>query len=297
MTFPNELRDIILAYAAEYELLDWIDFEWLSWKKLVYNPNAVDFMIKYPEYPLWGRLSGNPNPAAFYHVRANMPSLLCVDDLASSSCPDAVAYACEHIQDMRDSRQLSRNPRAIPWLREHQSWIDWIVILSNPSPLARDLLSSVGLLDKLPRGADYDNYETTKDRHGKLWDLERDMMYLCENPSEWAMEIVGRNIQHIWTSGELTRNRYAKSIVAMCEGKLNRHGGPILDSPRNNSNEQKSAVEQAKENPEAIHWPTLSADPSAIEFLKDNMDKTTKDFSRNPAIFELMRPVGVFDLL
>lgn len=297
MMFPKELRDIILDYAAEYELLDWLDGDCISWGNLVRNRNAVDYMIKNPEWTRWGHLSRNSNHAAFYHMRAHMPSLLNADDLADSSCPDAVAYACEHIRDMRDSRQLSQNPLAIPWLEKNREWVDSEVILANPA--AKDLLSSMGLLDKIPRWADEksNRYDFSDGANRRQAERECDMMYLCENPSTWAMEIVDRNIHHVWSTRELMRNPYANDILPKCKDLVDYLGRPIMDESYIKPEDQKSDVQLAIENPESINWHVLSVDPDAIEFLKDNMDKVTKDFSRNPAIFELRRPAGVFELL
>jgi ribosomal protein L24E len=96
--FPKDIAGIIAEYAAEYELLDWIDQKKLIWHYLSHNPSAIDLLRANPDKIEWRQLSYNPN--AIELLREN---------------PDKIEW-----------RQLSYNPSAIGLLRENPDKIDWI---------------------------------------------------------------------------------------------------------------------------------------------------------------------------
>ena len=58
--FPDVLKNIILEYASEYQLLPGIDESKLYWNILSHNSAAIQLLEKYPEKIAWDCLSENP---------------------------------------------------------------------------------------------------------------------------------------------------------------------------------------------------------------------------------------------
>ena len=56
---PNDLKAIILDYAATWELVSWLNSDHLDWEELAMNPNAIDLMIRSPYWAHWNRASAN----------------------------------------------------------------------------------------------------------------------------------------------------------------------------------------------------------------------------------------------
>jgi hypothetical protein len=297
--FPDVLRIIILDYASTWELLDWIKPNKLVQEELVENPNAVDFMIKNWRNNLWGRLHCNPNRAAFLYLRDNMPCLIDIDYISDDSCKDAVQYSCDRVHQMEYPQRLSRNPFALPWLRKHPHWINWNIILENPSEDAKNLLIEHEMYDKIPRGKDYKDCNCKDDAAFKESCFRRDMASLCRNPSDWALEIVSRNIQGTDFDYDLENNAnpLAKGIIAK-----RRHMYPRsedeLPEPQNILPSGLAEVKAVMIAPETADWGSLSSNIYAIDLLRKNPNMIDWEyFSSNPAIFELRHPKGVFELL
>ena len=71
--FPDVLKNIILEYATEYQLLPWVDESKLDWDELSSNPAAIHLLEKYPEKIDWFWLSRNP---AAIHLLEKYPEKL-----------------------------------------------------------------------------------------------------------------------------------------------------------------------------------------------------------------------------
>ncbi len=58
--FPVDVINIIVEYAFEYELLDWVDEKNLDWSSLSLNSNAINLIEKNLDKVNWKILSRNP---------------------------------------------------------------------------------------------------------------------------------------------------------------------------------------------------------------------------------------------
>ena len=121
-------------------LLDWINIEWLSWKYLSENPNAIDLLkirIEY-EHNLssedynnlrhkidWCKLSANPNAIDLLKIRIEYEHSLSSENY-------------NNLRNKIDWGVLSRNPNVIELLTKNQDKIDWESLSLNPN--AMDLL-------------------------------------------------------------------------------------------------------------------------------------------------------------
>ena len=123
-------------------LVDWIDIEWLSWKYLSENPNAIDLLKKNQDkidwYMLcinpnaidllssnenkiyWESLSRNPNAIKLLKNRIEFENTLTKEELYDLDLEDKI-----------DWYNLSANPNAIDILENNQYHINWTLLSKN----------------------------------------------------------------------------------------------------------------------------------------------------------------------
>ena len=73
--FPVDVINIIVEYAFEYELLDWVDEKNLDWSSLSLNSNAINLIKKNLDKVDWKYLSKNPN--AIHRLEQNLDKVDC----------------------------------------------------------------------------------------------------------------------------------------------------------------------------------------------------------------------------
>lgn len=274
--FPNVLQTIILDYAATWKLKPNFP-EWLlDWGSLIYNPNAVDYMLANKYETHWGKLASNPNPAGFYYIRDKYPDLLDWE-IINCQCDneDVIQYVCDHMDfnKMRDLFNFMGNPHAIPWLTEHPEHIDFDLLLCNPN--GYNLLSQNGKLDCVLSKRDH------------ITDIAQDILYLCKyNRSQWAFELFMTHFDTLRNNNQLSY--YENELVQTC------------------------AVYDVSD---IITWRRICQDVYSYKHLPflqyyeydklmdriNESESLTEDECRslsiNPDIFELCQPTGVFELL
>ncbi len=123
--------------AAYHEFcVDWIGFS--------SNPRAVEYLAQHPEKIDWESASENPN--AIEWLLAN-PSKIRIRGLCANTDPRAIDYLRRVVVQQRpdhpslDKQRLSKNPSAVPLLREHSQLISWKELAQNPHPAAMELIA------------------------------------------------------------------------------------------------------------------------------------------------------------
>src|SRR5690348_3724858 len=120
---PSSLIDIILSYAAEYELLDWVDGSKICYDNLAANPRGLDLLFRKADAMVargeqfelcWWRMSFNPS--AVHLLRAN---------------PDKV-----------DWEMLNCNEAAMDLIKAHPDGICWKTFAGNENEEAINMLKA-----------------------------------------------------------------------------------------------------------------------------------------------------------
>ena len=128
-------------------LVDWINFEQLSWEYLSENPNAIDLLKHNKHYINWFRLSVNPNAIDLIEDRIKYEKSLTeieyvvlkykINWSKLSSNPNAIELLKKN-PDKISWTFLSQNPNTIQLLEENQDKINWILLSENQNAI--DLL-------------------------------------------------------------------------------------------------------------------------------------------------------------
>lgn len=269
--FPDVLRDIILDYAAEWKLIEWVDPGKLSSKGLARNPRAVDYLLENIHDIRWAHCSANPS--MFYIMRDLAPELIVWAWMVKTTNQDAVDYMIANIDKLQEDESdhlLSRNPLAVPWLREHPEYISWSQLSANPA--AVDIL---------------------RDNPDKI-----SMMHLTHNSDPWAIALIEQNLDEVWIYGACSHDSGLELIK--------KYGDPTLPYIGRNGiawselckRENPEIVAYVLEHPKRIDWNSFSRNPSAFDYLERHRDKIDyAGLSENPRIFEAAHPEGVRELL
>jgi hypothetical protein len=266
-SLPKELRAIILDYAAEWQLVDWIHMEEIDWYYLGENPHpgATELMMKNLDCVDWHSASDN----------ANMwPYLKDHSDLIDSDSPFKPCFNTEaHIIPGIDllvywPGALSDNPIMVPWLTKNPEYIDWDALSRNEA--ARELV--LANLDKISWGN------------------------LHRNTAPWAIELLEKNPR--WHHGNLAANPAGFDLLM---DRAARSGMPIdqfINWITLSRNKNPRAIELAMTRKGSIKWEYFSRHEAAIPYLWRNKHKIDwETLSANPGIFRAVWPVGVFELL
>jgi hypothetical protein len=169
---------------------------------------------------------------------------------------------------------LSSNPRAIEFLKQNPQHIDeryiwtnpgaeklvqgakvyWDFLAANPADWALDLLEKEGHFECL--------FDNTNPRAAKHFTLTHFNVYsLCENHSEWAVEILKQHKDRIiWSL--VSANPFAMDLLLENPDKI--------DWPMLSQNSSSKAIELLKANPDKIDWCELCSNdnPEAIIMLR-----------------------------
>lgn len=281
--FPDVLRDIILDYAAIWELKPWVPKHMLDWDFLIENPNAVDYMIAHPRRCHWGRLAESPNPAGFYYIRNKFPDLLHWKHLDSGSDnDDVIQFICERIDTSKIDHnktfweKLFTNQHAIRWVIAHPKYIKWHELLGNPG--AANYLNQKG----------FDILLSMCDDECHLGEYIRSLCWL--NGSSWALDLFMANIDTLMQKCQSDESdEYEFMKLCKIENNLN-------------TKRWRELYERVYFIMREPSWGSRILDHDAIKQLNSAYDHHLSihdwmDLSRNPTIFELRQPHGVRELL
>jgi len=117
--FPVDVINIIVEYAFEDELLDWIDEKNLEWYWLSRNSKAINLLEKNLDKVFWTSLSQNP-----YAVHLLEENLDKIEPEYLSLNLNAI-HILEKNLDKVDWEYLSQNSNAIDILEQRIEDIDW----------------------------------------------------------------------------------------------------------------------------------------------------------------------------
>ena len=257
LSLNKDICDIIATnfYNIEYELEDWVITSGkLSFDKLSRNPNAIDFLKKYPEYINYDELSKNINPDAIELLHKNLKKI--------------------------NWSNLSLNPTAIELLRNN---IDWNKLSLNKNIISFLSYNEDDDIDKL-------NWDNLSKNSGAIPLLQEYPQYInWSNMSanskgiELLCERLSRNKRMV-NYNELSLNETPEAIIILRQNfkKINWHNLAY--------NKCKEAIELMKEYPENIYWDALCCNPNALEILEKNQDKICWNIlssNTNPEILKL----------
>ena len=254
---PKEIRSTILDKFAELLPTGYVLLDWIDKKKLD-----------------WSYLSKNPN--AIDLLKDNQDKIDW-DQLSGNPNPDSIKLLKERIEyqnNLDDYRYrklvisgniincylLSQNPNAIKLLKKYYNGIVWYKLAQNSNPNVIKLLQ-----EKIKVGF------TDNDSEESVW------FSLSQNPN--TMEILKDNPDKIiWC--ELSKNSNPDAIELLknritYENNLSRE--EYYDLGRRNRIDWKglsanpNAIDLLKENPKQIIFNYLSANPKAIDLLKEQI--------------------------
>jgi hypothetical protein len=261
LSLNKDICDIIATnfYKIEYELEDlFINSGKISFDKLSRNPNAIDFLKKYPEYINYDELSKNINPDA-------------IDILLKN--PSKINWS-----------NLSLNPAAIELLRKNKNKIDWDKLSLNKniiSFLSHDDIDND--IDKL----NWDNLSKNGESITLLREYPRYINWTNMSGNSKGIELLCEKLsrnKRIINYNELSLNETSEAIAILRQNfkKINWHNLAY--------NKCKEAIELMKEYPENICWDALCCNPNALEILEQNQDKICWNIlssNTNPKILKL----------
>lgn len=269
MYLPPVLRAIVLEYAAEWVLDEWVrvNLPNLRWDILAKNPRAGDLMARYPDRAMWSLASSNPS--CWPYLRDH-PSLINIRELCSNTDPGAIEFAIAHVTETSDECYLFENPAAIDWIsaQPEEKCLDHISFLLK-NPIAKDILDKFDIYELIP----------------SPFHRTDDICSMCENHSQWAMERVFWYIAYAnWHA--LSSNPFAIDILLAHQEKIDwpefsRNCHPravalmlgrsrVTKMPGFSSNSCSEAIAHLRANPKLIDYNGLSANPGI--FVLGNPD-------------------------
>jgi len=201
---------------------------------------------------------------------------------ALSTNPNAIDLLKEH-QDKINWGYLSTNPNAIDLLKENQDKINWDLLHSNSNAIEildynEDkinwcmLSSNINAIHLIKKRIIYE-YNLTFEEYIKLKN-KVNWSAICKYPYINIVHILKERIQY---EKNLSKNNYNKLEYNEIINWRNISANP-------------NAIELLKENQDKIHWDILSSNPNAIEILKNNQKYINwLRLSKNPNAIELLK--------
>ena len=158
---------------------------------------------------------------------------------------------------------LSTNPNAIDLLKNNQDKINWCFLHSNPNAIEIlkhnqnkidwcMLSSNINAIDLIKKRITYE-YKLTFEEYIKLKN-KINWNSICKYPYVNVVHILKKRIQY---EKKLSKSNYNKLEYNQIINWRNISANP-------------NAIELLKENQDKIHWDILSSNPNAIELLKNN---------------------------
>ncbi len=282
-----------------WKLRDWIPFEKLDLKTLLFNSErSLYYIEKYgydkldgDEWTILSKYTPEPNIIKKYLENLKLYKPQNKDEIWSQkhrlevtqkylSENEYAIYLLEKNQDLINWWGLSQNPNSLKLLENNISWIKWKELVYNPNP------ECLNLFKKYDKTSKKYLIELSKNK-GAISLLEENQYkinwhissyYLSVNPS--AIHLLEKNLDKIdWHS--LSEN---PSAIHLLEANQDKIDWPILSGNR-------SAIHLLEKNPDKIYWRNLSSNPSAMHLLEKNIEKIDnigwRQLSRNPEIFEI----------
>lgn len=238
--FPKAVAEIIVDYAATYEISPWIrEICAEIHPNVCRNPMAMDIISSGVINIDGFLLCGNPAEWAVDLIPKQIETGVIEPDMLMIHLalnPNPRVFKLVEEQFTKKSlnslalRAVSLNPNAIPFLRQHPEVIDRHFILLNP--MARELIEDM----KVPI----------------------DFQHLAGNDAQWAVDLL---LQHYNETGQVY-------------GEMSR-------------NKNKEILKLLFTQPNKINWAVLSANPTAIEYLRAHPERVSQLYIyENPAAFE-----------
>jgi hypothetical protein len=275
---PDDIKEkVVKIYEniLKYELKDWISLEKLDMNSLLYNPDAIDLLDKYPDKIDWREIASNPNNEGSvrlikkYIFSNNLKSSKSnskykkfandIDWAALSNNPYAIdlleAIIKEGGADATNNRVdwylFSSNKEAIPILSkpEYRKHIDWAVLSSNPSAI--DLLKDKWEEDKQIKKVDVEQYNNLRNYENIVaWNI------LSGNPN--AIDLLQKKIRE-------ERKMLPEDYNSLEDNE--KIAWDILSA-------NPEAITLLEKNPDKIDWIYLSnnSSPKAIKLLKERVE-------------------------
>ena len=178
-------------------------------------------------------------------------------------------------------RDLSKNPRAIPFLTKHPELIHWPSLCENPEAL--------DLLEKNPQNISFNMLSRNTNPRAIAILRENfrriEWTFLSSNSSEEAVRLLFENVDKInWYS--FSQNKCPLAIP-LIERNLEKCNSYFLST-------NPHAFGILRDNPTKIYWPSLCVTASTHEqfaFIRDNLDKVHWDSicrNKNKRALELL---------
>ena len=265
---PNEINGRLLCKLQLIEAMDLlskypdkIDGYELSLNPL---PEAMDLLSKYPEKINWDNLLTNPSPKAVDLVLNEINKTISkIDDL--------------------DFLSANTNSKAIAFLRNNPTKINWMILSKNPSS------DAISLLCKNRDKIDWEELATNSSAEA--------MTLLCTYPSwfydDWVLRELNKNpspyvIPLLRELVDINRDKIEWDFLSKNTSSeaisLLRENSKEIDWIFLSENPSNDAVALLRKNPEKINWNLLSGNPSAIALLRENLDKINWiNLSKNPS--------------
>jgi hypothetical protein len=263
----------------KYQLRSWIPIDNLKKRKLLKNPNAIEFLKQNRDMIEWNYLSQNPNAIELLRERFKEEKNMNQSEL--HDLPDSKKLDWEH---------LSANPCAIELLKLNPKEINFNMLSANTNAieLLKDAVDAEenlteSELEDLPKRYKIDWYKLSANPNAiEILKANQDNIeweFLSQNTNPIAIELLKANFDYIiWDY--LSANPAAIDILKANPYKINWR--ELSKNP--------SAIELLRKDPEKINWIFLSLNPNAIELLQENEDKIKFKFlSKNPNAIELLK--------
>ena len=202
--------------------------------------------------------------------------------VALSTNPSAIDLLKDN-QDKINWNYLSTNPNAIDLLKHNQDKINWDLFHSNPNAIKilkynQDkinwgmLSSNINAIDLIKIRITYE-YNLTFKEYIKLKN-KINWNAICKYPYIDIVSILRKRIQY---EKKLSKSNYNELDYNSLINWRNISANP-------------NAIELLKENQDKIHWDILSSNPNAIEILKNNQRYINwLRLSKNPNAIELLK--------
>ncbi len=294
-----ELKKDYLNGYHRWKLRDWIPFEKLDLKTLLFNlERSLYYIEKYgydkldgDEWTILSKYTPEPNIIKKYIENLKLYKPQNKDEIWSQkhrlevtqkflSENEYAIHLLEKNQELIDWWGLSRNPNALKLLEKNISWIKWKELVHNPNPECLNLFKKHNKMKKI------DWRELSKNK-GAISLLEENqnkinspisIYNLSLNPA--AVYLLEKNLEKIDWVG-LSSN---PSAIHLLEANHDKIKWPILTA-------NSSAIHLLEKNPDKIYWRNLSSNRSAMHLLEKNIEKIDnvgwRQLSRNPEIFEI----------
>lgn len=276
---PIDVWKIILdaAIPVPNKLLPWVIPSRLAWHELSRNPNALSLLEANQDLINWDYLCQNPNPEAIQLIEQR-PDKINWTNLSAN--PNAI-----HILEANHRRinwdALSTNPAAMNLLEANPARIDWDNLSTNPSAI--DML--------------YDNFDEISwfDLHANPNSLEMFEEYPCQIDVELASQY-----SHLTPILEANQARIDWSLISkntnprairLIEANMDYMWNNPQDRARSICwlalSANPSAIRILEDNLYHVKWHQLATNPSAIHILQAHQMLVNHQYlSKNPAIFE-----------